>query len=226
MVVPSNPVMRKLIRLFSAPILLYGVSFLKGTFILGSISALFSGTSCLGPLMGAYLGLGGSFLYSLVKFVVAFFLLGKGSLTILVYHIPGLCASASWATRHAVVNVGIPVLCIAAFLAHPVGLSAGVLSLYWVVPIVIWMKNKKGTWAIALSSTFIAHAVGTVIWLYTHDTTTQFWWALVPLVAVERLIYAAGMVSIYTVVNYVRGCRPMVGRYATAMIRFLGIGYA
>jgi len=45
---------------------------------------------------------------------------------------------------------------------------------------------------VALSSSFIAHAVGSVIWLYSLSMPAEKWIALIPIVAVERFIFAAG----------------------------------
>lgn len=199
-----KPLVRSGMRFFSVAIVLYGASFLKVSFIVGSSKAFFSGTSCFGSLMGAYIGLGGSTVYYLVKFLGAFCVLGKQSLPFLVYHIPGFCGALSWGTRSGLFLVGIPVLCSAAFVLHPVGAGAWVMVLYWLVPIVLWCARKRGIWAMALSSTFIMHAVGTVLWLYTRPTTPLFWWGLLPIVAIERLLYASAMVGIYRLVEDVK----------------------
>ena len=54
----------------------------------------------------------------------------------------------------------------------------------------------------SLSSTFIAHAVGSVIWIYADPATPEFWYALIPLVAVERLVMASGMTLAYYGITY------------------------
>ncbi len=57
-------------------------------------------------------------------------------------------------------------------------------------------------WHHALASTFIAHAVGSVIWLYTVPMVASAWLALIPIVACERLLYTAGIVMGDAVINY------------------------
>jgi hypothetical protein len=52
-----------------------------------------------------------------------------------------------------------------------------------------------------LGSTFIAHAVGSTIWIYTVPMTAQMWLGLMPLVAIERLCFATGMVVSYHAVH-------------------------
>src|SRR2546430_1999084 len=49
----------------------------------------------------------------------------------------------------------------------------------------------------ALGSAFIAHAVGSVIWLYTVGMTPAAWLGLIPVVFVERMLCAAGMTVAY-----------------------------
>ena len=48
-----------------------------------------------------------------------------------------------------------------------------------------------------MSATFIAHAVGSLIWLYTVGMTSLYWNSLIPLVAIERLVFAVGMTTCY-----------------------------
>jgi hypothetical protein len=50
----------------------------------------------------------------------------------------------------------------------------------------------------ALTATFIAHAVGSTIWIYSQPTTPAFWLALIPIVALERLIYAVGITVMHS----------------------------
>ena len=53
------------------------------------------------------------------------------------------------------------------FIAHPVGAAAAPYAFYWFIPIFIAMMRNRTLWHDALASTFTAHAVGSVIWLYT-----------------------------------------------------------
>lgn len=57
----------------------------------------------------------------------------------------------------------------------------------------------------ALGSTFIAHAVGSVIWCYTVPMTPAMWLGLIPVVALERTLFALGMVVAYKVIEFIFG---------------------
>jgi len=116
---------------------------------------------------------------------------------ILLYHIPGLCASASWASSNKLIHIGIPALCLALFWGHPVGWAAAPYALYWFIPMAISLFNKESIFLHSLASTFIAHAVGSVLWLYGTSMTSAMWLSLIPVVIVERLIFASVMTLAY-----------------------------
>ncbi len=170
---------------------------IKFSFIVGSSMAFFSGSSIAMPLVGSFGSL------SMAVGVVGLLSLmhgawvGMGSLQFLAYHIPGLVAAASWSAPSLLIRVILPLVCMAAFIAHPEGGAAWLYTLYWLIPAGLYMSGRVGLFAMALSSTFIAHAVGSVIWIYTVPMTSAQWLALIPVVAVERLLFAAGMVVVY-----------------------------
>lgn len=110
-------------------------------------------------------------------------------------------AALYWTTRSALLRVALPLACIAAFIVHPVGAQAWPYSLYWLVPVVLYFVNKKHIFFEALGSTFIAHAVGSVIWIYAAPMTPEAWLTLIPVVAIERLTFASGMVIVHRVIN-------------------------
>ncbi len=55
-----------------------------------------------------------------------------------------------------------------------------------------------------LASTFIAHSVGSVLWLYTGTMSAAVWMSLIPVVAIERFVFAGGMMVVYYAVSYLR----------------------
>jgi len=65
----------------------------------------------------------------------------------------------------------------------------------------IYWFGKDTISARALIASFIAHAVGSVIWLYCGTIAPEIWTALMPLVIVERLLIAAGMVGFISLFN-------------------------
>jgi len=82
----------------------------------------------------------------------------------------------------------------ALFVIHPVGTIAFAYSLYWLIPVCLWILNRfnllKGIFSTALQSTFVAHAAGSIIWLYTLNMPATKWLSLIPIVAVERFVFA------------------------------------
>ena len=97
-------------------------------------------------------------------------------------------------------NFLLPATCMAIFMLHPVAGQAAPYALYWLIPITIWSltwirqahheRLQNSPLLLALQSTFVAHAVGSIIWLFVIPTTPEQWLALIPLVAVERCTMA------------------------------------
>jgi hypothetical protein len=164
--------------------------------IVGSSMAFFSLAPCMLPLSGAF----GGVLGSLVSFglLLALRLLASGffPLALLVHHIPGLFASLYWAVESKLLRIVPAMLCIALFLAHPVGAHAALYSTLWLVPIYITLKDESTLFSRALASTFTAHAVGSVIWLYTVPMPADMWLVLIPLACIERVAFA-GLMGVY-----------------------------
>jgi hypothetical protein len=194
-------------------------SLIKLNFIVGSQAAFFSGSSVAMPLIGAF---GGSVITSCVAFIYAFkYFFFTPSLNFLAYHIPGLFAAGYWYTDHWLIRAFLPLACMVAFIAHPVGGAAYAYSFYWLLPVVLFVVKPQGIFWSALGSTFIAHAVGSVIWLYTVPMAPQAWLALIPVVAFERLLFATSMVLVHGVVTATMGYGKKIG----AMVSF-GVSFA
>ena len=185
--------------LFNALIKLGAIA--KVSFIVGSQVAFFSlGAICI-PLAGAFAGIAGALSVFGLRMGINFLLTAHIPLEFLAYHIPGLFASLYWATSNKIVKV-LPVLvCMVLFLAHPVGAQAALYSLFWLIPVYVTLRAPASLFNTALASTFTAHAVGSVIWLYTVSMTPDQWLILIPVVVVERLFFAVGMVGMYKVIE-------------------------
>lgn len=182
-------------------------SLFKISFIVGSYTAFFSAISCVMPLSGAFAGLWGSCgVFSIIA-VLRFMVWGALPLHFLAYHVPGFCASLYWARpTNVVINLLIPLACMILFIVHPVGFYAAPYSFYWLIPIVLYFISSKNLFLHALSSTFIAHAVGSVIWLYFKPVPMMVasWYMLLPVVAIERVAFALGMVVLYKLFSYMQ----------------------
>lgn len=196
-------------RIFTCFGLIKVASLFKMSYILGSYTAMFSGTNIVTPLVGAFAGVGGSLGVFGVGYLLRLLLRGAFSFRILAFHLPGLCASLYWSTPNAFVRLVLPIICMVAFISHPVGGSAWLYSMYWLIPIALYFVQNKSMFQTALASTFVAHAVGSVIWLYTVPMTAVAWMALIPVVAVERLVFASGMVVVHSGISYLKKQVPV-----------------
>ena len=111
--------------------------------------------------------------------------------------IPALFAGYYWSSHTVLFRVIVPISCVLAFIAHPVGAQAWVYTLYWWLPVIFYLLPINTLFITALGSTLIAHAVGSVIWIYGNPSNVHLWHTLLPIVAIERLFFALSMVVFY-----------------------------
>ncbi|MDP3787832.1 MAG: hypothetical protein Q8Q60_00770 [Candidatus Chromulinivorax sp.] len=167
------------------------VAFLPFNFIVGSKAALFSYSTMAIPALGSC--------YSLVYVILYIFTKGLFSFSVpylfFLHRLPLLFAATALKMRDIRVYVIIPLIAIILFCMHPVGHQVFYYSWYWFIPMGIYFFTKDTMHSRALAASFVAHAVGSVVWLYTGNIPAEVWTALMPLVIVERLIIAAGMVG-------------------------------
>ncbi len=179
------------------------VGLFKISFMLGSYAAFFSASNCVTPLSGAFFGIGGSTIVFGLSALLRFVLYGgMFPFSYLVHMVPGLCASYYWASRSWLIRLLVPIVCMMLFMLHPVGSAAWVYALYWLIPVALYLFDTKNLFAQALGSTFIAHAVGSVIWLYTVPMSVAAWYALIPIVVIERFCFAFGMVVLHKLISW------------------------
>ncbi len=183
-------------------------SFFKLSFALGSKSFAFSGINFFFPLMGAFFSLPLTACLLPIVFMfkqVAFY----GLLTL---GLPTLAAALCWNFSRErfkilefLIKIFLPLLCMLLFVLHPVGNKAFLYSFYWFIPVGIYIfekfYSKKIIFLTSLSSTFLAHAVGSVIWLYSLNMTSEQWISLIPIVAIERLVFACGMALSFALIQ-------------------------
>ena len=154
-----------------------------------------------GPVAAAFIGpvLGlGAILASEIANAI---LLGKSFTLIEMARLfPMLFAALYFAKGKNPLGIGLPLICMALFIAHPVGGQAWYFSLYWLIPVIAAFLPQK-LFLRSLGATFTAHAVGSVVWLYTFQTAPAFWLALIPVVAFERLMFASGISVSYVALN-------------------------
>ena len=190
---------------------------LKLSFIVGSYAAFFSVSNCVVPLIGACAGLPGALAFFLVSICVRSLVSPLAFFKLLAFYVPGMVASVSWIEEFRYIRFVVPLVCMLLFVMHPVGGAAWAYSLYWLIPAALYFSQKDGVFARSLSSTLVAHAVGSTIWLYADPMTPAVWLGLIPIVAAERLLFASGMAIVYTIVCYAQQQFPKMSRVYRAV---------
>lgn len=156
--------------------------------IIGSTHAVFSWSSIFAPVIASQCGFSWVFTFLITKKLWV-----APSLLLLFHRVPLLFAARVFQKRDMVVAAVLPVACMILFVIHPVGSQAWPYALYWLIPVALCFV-QDATWSRALQSSFVAHAVGSVIWLYSGSISAEVWMSLIPLVAFERLLMAFGIV--------------------------------
>ncbi len=90
----------------------------------------------------------------------------------------------------------IPILSIITFLSHPIGRQVPYYTLFWLIPLIAY-KFRSNLFMRSLGATFTAHAVGGAMWIWAFNLPTNAWNALIPIVIVERAIFALGITITY-----------------------------
>jgi hypothetical protein len=185
-------------------------SCIKFSYILGSKRLFFSAINCTGPLAGHFNGLGAFLLYLIRQRVFAnpealtvAYTASKGLFNPLVYHIPTFIASAYWFSENKIVRLGLPALCMMLFVLHPIGYEAFLYSGFWFIPMIVHLLPYRTPFLEALGTTFLAHGIGSVLTLYIAPMPAGLWLGLIPVVIVERLLFASGMTLVYYAAQWV-----------------------
>lgn len=178
--------------------------------------SLFFLSSAFAPLSGWLAGWQGAMVTFGLRTCITAVFSHLSCCIMLVYHLPTLFASFFFilgATPYRTAyqrwfTWGILGLCSLLFICHPTGSRAWVYTLVWLIPLLA-LKNQSHFFGQSLVSTFVAHATGSVIWLYAGlgPTSAAGWVALIPLVIIERILLAGimafGMLSIMKLQTYV-----------------------
>lgn len=163
------------------------------------------------PLTGRFTGWQGALLAFSTRTCLTAIFSQFSFLVLLVYHLPLLFASLFFIIKSQGQRWfvwGSINCCAMLFWAHPLGAQAGLYTLVWAIPLVT--LSSPNLYNQALTSTFIAHAVGSVIWLYAGlgPATAAGWITLIPLVIIERLFLAGimtfGILSIEKALKYLQ----------------------
>ncbi len=176
-----------------------GYQFLGGIMSVKVVSALKTFVGCKVPFIGEVVAVPTSFIGSNFGCLGSFSYLLLSSPT---RGLPTLAAYAVWMSvaqgykwLDRLLHLLLPPVCMAAFCTSPYVGEGWIYSLYWLIPPLCFMVRllvgRAHLWLTAVSTSFIAHAVGSVMWVYLFPTFPAYWLSLIPLVAHERLFIAA-----------------------------------
>ncbi|MDD5172330.1 MAG: hypothetical protein PHF60_04830 [Candidatus ainarchaeum sp.] len=181
-------------------LLLYQVNYSS---IIGvKFDAKFTLFQFIGPMAAGILGPALGVLSVLLVSLSNFLLTGKAlELTAVVSFFTMAAAAIYFGTKNHATAL-IAVVCMALFWLNPIGQEAWVYALYWLIPIAASFY-KQNILARSLGATFTAHAIGSVVYLYAFSIPAASWMLLLPVVAVERLSFAAGIAASFYVANTV-----------------------
>ncbi|MBY0109985.1 MAG: hypothetical protein K2X90_02635 [Candidatus Babeliaceae bacterium] len=118
-----------------------------------------------------------------------------------LYHLPTLVGAlyfkASFDDTSKIARIVAPLVCMALFVSTSVGSQAWAYSFFWLTPFLISLIPHRSLFLSSLASTFMAHAVGSVLFIVSTPMIPAFWLGLIPLVAFERSMFAAGITALY-----------------------------
>lgn len=165
--------------------------------LVGAENQFFTLFQFFGPVAGMFLGpiIGAASV--LIAQITNFLFVGKEFTLINLFRIaPMLFAAYYFGSKKRNLSIIIPLIAIFAFIIHPIGRQVWFFSLFWTIPIIGKLLPKKYSNSViskSLGATFTAHAVGGALWIWTIPMTAAQWIALIPVVAFERLLFAAGI---------------------------------
>ncbi|OGI82691.1 hypothetical protein A3I95_01875 [Candidatus Nomurabacteria bacterium RIFCSPLOWO2_02_FULL_44_12] len=154
------------------------------------------------PVAGAFIGtlpgVVAVFLMQFVNFVVHGAVVEDAGT--IIRFLPMLFA-VLYFTRKGKFNLVIPIIAIIAFVAHPIGREVWYFTLFWIIPIIAYYLRDRFLLARALGATFTAHAVGGALWMWVFALPAPIWISLIPVVALERSLFALGICVSFVLVN-------------------------
>jgi len=170
--------------------------------IVGSSGQSFTLFEFLGPIGGMFLG-------PVLGAASAFFV---RALNIIILHqplefltvirfLPVMLAAVYFGSKQKKAAIIFPI-CIILFLLNPIGRQAWMYSLIWIIPFFATF-GKKRLILNSLGATFCAHAVGSVIFLYSFGLTPAIWTSLIPVVFIERGVFTLGIWTSCLILNTV-----------------------
>ncbi|MBI4249990.1 hypothetical protein HY622_00150 [Candidatus Uhrbacteria bacterium] len=162
----------------------------------------FTAYDAFAPIAGAFLGSIPGIIAVFLMQVLNFFVQGaviQDAGTIIRFF-PMLFAVWYFADKRKA-NIIVPMFAIVAFLLHPIGRQVWYFTLFWTIPIIAHVFRERFVFARALGATFSAHAVGGALWIWTFSMPASVWQSLIPVVILERFVFAVGITITFLAVS-------------------------
>lgn len=188
---------------------------IKLSCIFGTKLAFFSLNQCLTPVMGFFAGTQQNIVIFCIRTLIALCWTGLGFCSF-TYHLPTLAGTLFLTTNSRMLRVSLPLLSIILFMVHPVGAKSVLYCVYWLPPLIMSIKMPRSIFLQALASTLTTHAIGSTLWLYSHQTDPLFWHSLLSIVWLERVLFACCMTTAYYGVMYTRVRLNQLGSTSSA----------
>ena len=173
-----------------------------------------------GGFLGSVVGIVSVFLMEITNF---FFKGASFEAAPIIRLFPTLFAVYYFA-RKDMSNIAVAVFAMLIFWAHPEGRQAWFYALFWLIPIGAHFY-RKNLFIRSLGSTFTAHAVGGTLWLWVFGLPASVWISLIPIVIVERILFAAGISLSYVlmtnVVAYLEGKKVIPAKLVSLEKKYL-----
>ncbi|MFH0836154.1 MAG: hypothetical protein V1834_03255 [Candidatus Micrarchaeota archaeon] len=171
--------------------------------IMGTQNQSFTLFQFFAPITAAFLGPIPGVISVLLAQGANFFLLNKEATLFTLLRFAPMALAAYYFAVKTRLGIVFPALCMALFWIHPIGGQVWFYPLYWLIPIAVELWFKSNLFAKSLGTTFTAHAVGSVLFLYSVPSPPSLWLALIPVVAMERFMFALGITGSFVAVNAV-----------------------
>lgn len=178
-------------------LLLYQFNF---SAIIGVEGQQFTLFQFVGPIAGGILSPVAGIFSVLVVELTNFLLAGKAFDLVNLVRLFPMAFAAFYFGSKARSSAFVAIIAMLLFWLHPIGSQAWFYALYWLIPLAATFY-KQNILVRSLGTTFTAHSVGSVVFLYAFNLPAEVWVGLIPVVAVERLLFALGISVSYYAVN-------------------------
>ena len=151
-----------------------------------------------GMFLGPILGAASAFFVRVLNIII---LRQPLDFLTVVRFLPAMLAAVYFGLKQKKTAIIFPI-CTVLFLLNPIGRQAWMYSAIWLIPFASSFAKKRLILN-SLGATFTAHAVGSVIFLYTFGLTPAIWIGLIPVVFIERGVFTLGIWASCLAFNFV-----------------------